>query len=106
MKIADINTETLEGKLLVAALAMLTTESRKDQEPDKVMSDVINLKNNMFMPKSELPEIGQLCWFWDDNVPFFVYGKFDYYCAGTKFPYEVQGGGAYQYCSTTNPTEK
>jgi len=57
-------------------------------------------------PQIDLPEVGQWYWFWDDNVPFFIYGKFDYYCAGTKFPYKVQGWGAYQNFSTTYPIEK
>jgi hypothetical protein len=35
--ISDINTDTPEGKLLMAALAKLTTESQTDKEPDTVL---------------------------------------------------------------------
>ncbi len=48
MSIKDIDTNTPTGRLLMAALAMLTTESRTHQAPDETLSDVIDLKNEMY----------------------------------------------------------
>jgi len=46
--INDINTETVEGKLLLASIAIITTESRKDQTPDEVLKSIEILAKNMF----------------------------------------------------------
>ena len=46
--INDINTETDEGKMLMAALAKLTTESQTDKTPDEVLEQVRKLKDEMY----------------------------------------------------------
>jgi hypothetical protein len=52
--ISDINTDTPEGKLLMAALAKLTTESQTDKEPDTVLQQCIDLAKHMYKD-SEYP---------------------------------------------------
>jgi len=46
--INEINTETEEGKMLMAALAKLTTESQTDKTPDEVLEQVQRLKDEMY----------------------------------------------------------
>lgn len=47
--IKDINTDTTEGKLLIAALAMLTTtEENSHKEPDKVLLEVLERAYKIF----------------------------------------------------------
>jgi hypothetical protein len=46
--INDIDTKTESGKLLLAALAKISTESQRDKEPDEILAQIINLKNDMF----------------------------------------------------------
>lgn len=46
--IIDINTKLPEGKLLLAALAKLTTESQTDKTPYEVIEQLNNLSNSMF----------------------------------------------------------
>ena len=43
----DINTETEEGKMLMAALAKITTESQTDKTPYKVLEQITKLKDEM-----------------------------------------------------------
>ena len=43
--ITDINTKTEEGKLLLAAIAKITTESQTDKTPDEVMEQLNKLKD-------------------------------------------------------------
>jgi len=40
--------DTEEGKLLIAALAKITTESQTDKTPDEVFSQVVNLKTQIY----------------------------------------------------------
>jgi hypothetical protein len=47
-KLNQINTDTQEGRMLMAALAKLTTESQRDKEPDEVLAQVNALKNKMY----------------------------------------------------------
>ena len=47
MIVHDINTEILEGRLLLAALAIITTESRTDKTPDQVMKAIEVLADQM-----------------------------------------------------------
>jgi hypothetical protein len=49
-KLNQINTGTQEGKMLIAALAKLTTESQRDKEPDEVLAQVNELKNKIYPP--------------------------------------------------------
>jgi len=46
--ITEINTETEEGKLLVAALAKLTVESQLDKTPDDVLQQITILKRQIY----------------------------------------------------------
>jgi SepF-like predicted cell division protein (DUF552 family) len=44
----DINTETEEGKMLMAALAKITTESQTDKTPYEVLEQITELKDEMY----------------------------------------------------------
>mgnify|MGYP001129284982 CR=1 FL=1 len=44
----DINTETEEGKMLIAALAKITTESQTDKTPYEVLEQITKLKDEIF----------------------------------------------------------
>lgn len=48
MNLSSINTNVTEGRLLMAAMAMLTTESRTNQTPDQCLADVITLADKMY----------------------------------------------------------
>ncbi len=43
----QINTETEEGKMLMAALAKITTESQTDKTPYEVLEQLNELKDKM-----------------------------------------------------------
>ncbi len=43
----DINTSTKEGKLLIAAIAKITTESQTDKTPIEVIDQIVNLSLDM-----------------------------------------------------------
>lgn len=43
----QINTETEEGKMLLAAIAKITTESQTDKTPNEVLEQLSELKNKM-----------------------------------------------------------
>ena len=43
----QINTETEEGKMLMAALAKITTESQTDKTPYEVLEQLNGLKDKM-----------------------------------------------------------
>ena len=45
--IKQINTDTEEGKMLMAALAKITTESQTDKTPYEVLEQLNSLKNQM-----------------------------------------------------------
>jgi len=57
--INDILTITPEGKLLLAAIAKITTESQTDKTPDEVLEQLNKLAEEMFKDQkdSEDPEI-------------------------------------------------
>lgn len=44
----DINTGTEEGKMLMAAIAKITTESQTDKEPDEVVGQLAKLRDEMY----------------------------------------------------------
>ena len=46
-ELEQINTETEEGKMLMAALAKITTESQTDKTPYEVLEQLNKLKDNM-----------------------------------------------------------
>lgn len=43
-----INTKTEQGKMLLAAVAKITTESQTNKTPDQVLRQLTKLKNKMF----------------------------------------------------------
>jgi len=43
----EISTKTEEGKMLMGAIAKITTESQTDKTPDEVICQIIKLKNKM-----------------------------------------------------------
>ena len=46
--INDIDTNTDHGKLLLAAISKITTESQTDKNPDEVMDQLNTLSKAMF----------------------------------------------------------
>ena len=46
--IREINTDTEHGKLLLAALAKISTESQTDKEPDEILGQLNVLSEQMF----------------------------------------------------------
>tara|TARA_R110002012_G_scaffold94275_1_gene228318 strand:+ start:1388 stop:1543 length:156 start_codon:yes stop_codon:yes gene_type:complete len=46
-ELEQINTETEEGKMLMAALAKITTESQTDKTPYEVLEQLNKLKDKM-----------------------------------------------------------
>ena len=44
--ISDINLETNEGKLLLMAIAKISTESQRDKEPDEILTQIIEQHNS------------------------------------------------------------
>ena len=53
--VTDINTQPIEGKLLLAALAKITTESQTNKTPDEVIEQLNKLEREMFVD-SELED--------------------------------------------------
>lgn len=47
-EIGQIDTSMLEGKLLLAAMAKITTESQTDKPPDEVLQQLNDLVEKMF----------------------------------------------------------
>lgn len=54
--ISDININCLEGKLLMAALVKLTTESQTDKQPDEVLEQCAIVAADMYKDTSQAPE--------------------------------------------------
>jgi hypothetical protein len=54
--ILAINTNCAEGRLLMAAVAKLTTESQTDKTPDEVLVQCTELAKDMYKDASPLPE--------------------------------------------------
>ncbi len=48
MKLSDIDTCLIEGKLLMAALAIITTESQTDKTPEEVLEQCFDLQIKMY----------------------------------------------------------
>lgn len=46
--ISDINTDNEQGKMLLAAIAKITTESQTDKQPDEVVAQLNELSSAMF----------------------------------------------------------
>jgi len=45
--INDFSTDSIEGKLLLAALSKISTESQTDKEPDEILAQVKDLALKM-----------------------------------------------------------
>ena len=60
MNLSEIDTSIIEGRLLMAALAKLTTESQTDKEPDQVLGQCERLAAEMFN-EHEMPDSPALC---------------------------------------------
>lgn len=54
--ISEVNTNCAEGRLLMAALAKLTTESQTNKTPDEVLAQCVSLANVMYKDDGPLPE--------------------------------------------------
>ena len=54
--ISAINTNCAEGRLLMAALAKITTESQTDKTPEEVLMQCTALASDMYMDAGPLPE--------------------------------------------------
>lgn len=50
---SDIDTQPIEGKLLLAAIAKITTESQTDKTPYEVIEQLNKLQNEMFPDEGE-----------------------------------------------------
>jgi hypothetical protein len=53
--ISGINTNTIEGRLLIAAMAIITTESQRDKHPDEVLTMCHDLAENIFKTSEGAP---------------------------------------------------
>lgn len=54
--ISQINTDSVEGKYLMAALAKITTESQRDKEPDTVLRQVGELQEHIYSKEQSKTE--------------------------------------------------
>lgn len=52
--IGEINTTTLEGRYLLAAIAIITTECRRDKKPDTVLHEIHDRSVFMFTSQPKL----------------------------------------------------
>jgi len=50
---SDIDTQPIEGKFLLAAIAKITTESQTDKTPEEVIEQLNKLQNEMFPDEGE-----------------------------------------------------
>lgn len=60
MNLSQIDTGIIEGRLLIAALSVLSVESRTHQEPDEILYDIIVLQSEIYkdnpLPKCQPPQ--------------------------------------------------
>lgn len=54
--ISAINTSCPEGRVLMAALAKISTESQTDKEPDVILGQCVELARDTYKDASPLPE--------------------------------------------------
>lgn len=52
LSINDVEHERAEGRLLMAAIAKITTESQTDKTPDEVLEQLNILQKKMFIEKA------------------------------------------------------
>ena len=53
-EIGQIDTNSKEGKLLIAALSKISTESQTNKEPDQILNQVVVLADGIFSEHREL----------------------------------------------------
>lgn len=56
--ISDININCPEGKLLIAALVKLTTESQTNKQPDEVLEQCATIAADMYKDGAHAPDAG------------------------------------------------
>lgn len=54
--LSAIDTNTVEGRYLIAALSKLTTESQRDKEPDEVLEQCHLLQEQIYADALPIPE--------------------------------------------------
>lgn len=54
--LSQIDTNTVEGRLFMASLAKLTTESQTDKTPDEVLAQCVELCDKMYADANPLEE--------------------------------------------------
>lgn len=54
--LSEVNTNSAEGRLFMAALAKLTTESQTDKTPDEVLGQCTELAKDMYKDAGPLPD--------------------------------------------------
>ena len=54
--LSDVNTNTKEGRYLMAALAKITTESQTDKTPDEVLEQCYSLQEEMYKDATPIPD--------------------------------------------------
>lgn len=57
--LSSINTNTIEGRLLIAAMAKISTESQRDKEPDEILHQCQDLAEKIYKDATPLPSSGQ-----------------------------------------------
>ena len=57
VNLSDINTNTKEGRYLMAAIAKIATESQKDKTPDELMEQIYQLQELMFKEALPIPDM-------------------------------------------------
>ena len=55
INLSDVNTNTKEGRYLMAALAKITTESQTDKTPDEVLEQCYLLQEEMYKDAFDIP---------------------------------------------------
>ena len=54
--LSEVNTNTKEGRYLMAALAKITTESQTNKTPDEVLEQCYILQEDMYKEATDIPE--------------------------------------------------
>lgn len=56
INLSDVNTNTKEGRYLMAALAIITTESQTNKTPDEVLEQCYLLQEEMYKDAFDIPD--------------------------------------------------
>ena len=63
--ISQIDTNRIEGRLLMAALVKLSTESQTDKQPDEILQQCQTVSEGMYKDAADIPEPEV-----EESVPF------------------------------------